>query len=122
LVGPAELVAEIAASSASLDWNDKLRIYRRAGVLEYLVWRTAEKQFNWLLLQDEEYRPNPPDSEGIIHSRAFPGLSLDVAALLAMNTSRVLDMLEASLRLPAHADFVEKLKKLSRSSSSASSQ
>src|SRR5438874_1650273 len=29
LSGPAELVAEVAASSASLDWNDKLRVYRR---------------------------------------------------------------------------------------------
>src|SRR5712664_4050159 len=50
LEGPAELVVEVAASSASLDWNAKLLVYRRSGVLEYLVWRTVENKFDWLLL------------------------------------------------------------------------
>ena len=47
-----------------------------------------------------------------MHSRIFPGLTLDVAALLAMDSARVLDVLEAKLRLPPHAEFVERLKKL----------
>jgi len=93
----AELVFEVAASSASLDWNAKLRVYRRAGVLEYLGWRTIESQVRWLLLQDEEYRPNPPDSKGSSTSRTFPGLSLDVRGLLALDTARVLHALEANL-------------------------
>src|SRR6266436_2858604 len=67
LEGPAELVVEIAASSASLDWNAKLLVYRRSGVLEYLVWRTVENKFDWLLLEDEDYRPNPPDAQGLMH-------------------------------------------------------
>ena len=105
-------MAEVAASSASLDWHDKRRVYRRAGVLEYLVWRTVEKQFDWFVLEEEEYRANPPDAQGLVHSRTFPGLTLDVPALLAMDTGRVLDVLEANLRLPPHAEFVERLKKL----------
>jgi Uma2 family endonuclease len=100
LKGPPELVAEVAASSASLDWNSKMRVYRRAGVLEYLVWRTMEQRFDWLLLEDEEYRPNRPDAQGLLHSRAFPGLSLDVRALLAVDSARVMDALETSLRRP----------------------
>jgi hypothetical protein len=44
LVGPPELVAEIAASSSSIDLHDKLRAYRRNGVKEYLVWRTTEEE------------------------------------------------------------------------------
>ncbi len=110
LAGPAELVVEVAASSASLDWHRKVRVYRRAGVLEYLVWRTVEQQFDWLLLEEDEYRPNPPDAHGIVHSRVFPGLDLDAAALLAMDTGRVLDALEAGLRSPAYAAFVARLK------------
>ncbi len=109
-VGPAELIVEVAASSASLDWHGKLLVYRRAGVLEYLVWRTMENKFDWLLLDDEDYRPNPPDAQGLMHSRTFPGLSLDVAALLALDAGRVLDTLEASLRTPAHEAFVGRLK------------
>jgi Uma2 family endonuclease len=42
LVGAPELVAEIAASSVSLDLGDKMDAYAMAGVREYLVWRTLE--------------------------------------------------------------------------------
>ena len=42
----------------------------------------------------------------------FLGWREDVPALLAMDTGRVLDVLEANLRLPPHAEFVERLKKL----------
>jgi Uma2 family endonuclease len=41
--GAPELIVEIAASSASYDLHDKLRVYRRNGVLEYLVWQAAEQ-------------------------------------------------------------------------------
>ncbi len=37
--GAPELVAEVAASTASFDLHKKFRVYRRAGVCEYLVWR-----------------------------------------------------------------------------------
>ena len=42
LDGAPELIAEIAASSASYDLHDKLRAYRRNGVREYLVWRVHD--------------------------------------------------------------------------------
>jgi len=62
----------------------------------------------------KKYRPNPPDPQGLIHSRAFPGLTLDVAALLALDTAKVMDALEADLRGPAHAAFVARLSDLSK--------
>src|SRR5262245_55052697 len=37
--GAPELVAEVAASSTSIDLNTKLRVYRRNQVQEYIVWR-----------------------------------------------------------------------------------
>src|SRR4051812_13988373 len=39
VVGAPELVAEVAASSASYDLDVKLNAYRRNGVREYIVWR-----------------------------------------------------------------------------------
>src|SRR2546428_2124451 len=50
LVGAPELIAEIAATSASLDLGDKREAYAIAGVREYLVWRTLEEGFDWLML------------------------------------------------------------------------
>ncbi|BAY19296.1 hypothetical protein NIES21_51560 [Anabaenopsis circularis NIES-21] len=37
--GAPELIVEIAASSASYDLHEKLKVYRRNQVQEYLVWR-----------------------------------------------------------------------------------
>lgn len=110
LDGPPEIIVEIAASSASIDLRDKFKAYRRAGVLEYLIWRTEEKKFDWLILETDQYQPNPPDAQGIIQSRVFPGLHLDASALLGMNSARVLDVLQAGLSSLAHATFAARLK------------
>jgi Uma2 family endonuclease len=93
LTGPPELIVEIAASSASIDLRDKLRAYCRNGVLEYLVWRIAERRLDWCCLEDEEYRPETPDAQGLLHSRVFPGLRLPVEALLAGEAAKVLEAL-----------------------------
>lgn len=110
LVGPPELALEICASSQSIDLGDKLTAYRRAGIPEYLVWRTVEKKFTWLTLGKDDYHDNTPDAQGIIRSQFFPGLWLDVSALLALNASKVLDALHLGLKSPAHKTFVARLR------------
>jgi len=108
LHGAPELVVEIAASSASLDLTDKLDVYQRAGVAEYLVWRTAEREFDWFRLEVEEFRPVQPDAHGILRSATFPGLDLDVQALLALNAAKVLATLQRGLKSKAHAKFTRR--------------
>ena len=85
--GAPELIVEIAASSAAYDLHDKLRAYRRNGVQEYLVWRVYEKQLDWFVLIEDEYRPLTPDNFGLIHSRVFPALRLAVEELLARDVA-----------------------------------
>ncbi|MFN0076979.1 MAG: Uma2 family endonuclease [Prosthecobacter sp.] len=94
LCGSPELVVEIAASTASIDLRDKLRVYRRLEVAEYLVWRTADQEIDWFVLEDGQYVKMKPDRHGKLRSRVFPGLVLDLAAALACDKARVL----ASLR------------------------
>ncbi len=108
--GAPELIVEIAASSATYDLHDKLRAYRRNGVQEYLVWRVYEKQFDWFVLVDDEYRPLTADAAGRLHRRVFPGLRLAVAALLAGDTARVLAALQTGVGTPEHAAFVERVR------------
>lgn len=95
LTGAPELIAEIAASIASLDLQEKLSVYRRCGVNEYLVWRTTENQFDWFVLENEEYRRQLPGGDGLLRSQVFAGLVLDVSALLARDGGRVLAALDA---------------------------
>ena len=109
LEGAPELVVEVAASSASIDMHDKLRVYRRNGVQEYVVWRICEQRIDWYELLDGEYRPVAPDGDGVIHSRVFPGLRLDAGALLKGDLACALAELERGVESPEHKRFVDRL-------------
>ena len=86
-------MVEVAASSASIDLRDKRRAYCRNGVREYLVWLVAEARLEWFCIEDDEYRLQLPDEDGMLQSRVFPGLRLPVASLLACDTAKVLEAL-----------------------------
>jgi len=109
--GAPELIVEIAASTVSIDFNQKLKVYRRNGVKEYLVWRVLDSEFDWFRLNAGEYIKVEPDSNGIIYSQVFPGLWLDKAALLAGNLAKVLEVLQQGLASQSHQDFVQQLAK-----------
>ena len=64
--------------------------YCRNGVREYLFWLVAEARLEWFCLEDDDYRPQLPDAQGVLHSRVFPGLRLPVAPLLTGDTAKVL--------------------------------
>src|SRR5437660_6009451 len=91
LHGPPELIVEIAASSVAIDLRDKLRVYRRAGVREYLIWRTEDKALDWLVLRDDEYHKQDPDSQNALHSAQFPGLTLAIDPLLGHDGAKLID-------------------------------
>jgi Uma2 family endonuclease len=88
--GAPPFIVEIAASSASYDLHDKLRVYERAGVLEYVVWRTVDEAIDWFRLRDGAFVRIESDAHGIIESTTFPGLRLHVAKLLAGDMAGVL--------------------------------
>ncbi len=85
-----ELVAEIAGSSRSRDVNQKTRAYERNGIREYIIWRTGDKAIDWYVLSDGHYVLKAPDAQGQIESDEFPGLVMDVPAMLAMDRRKVL--------------------------------
>jgi Uma2 family endonuclease len=96
LEGAPDLIVEVAASSASYDLHDKLESYRRAGVREYLVWRVLDRQFDWLCLRGTAYARLQPDDRGIITSEVFPGLRLNVPAILLGDLAAVIDTLASA--------------------------
>lgn len=102
--GAPQLVVEIAASCASYDLHDKIRVYRRNRVGEYVVWQVLEARIDWFRLRDAEYVRVEPDARGVIESRSFPGLRLNVAKMLAGDIAGVLAELDADSQLPRGAD------------------
>jgi Uma2 family endonuclease len=106
--GP-ELVAEVAASSASIDLNTKLRVYRRNGVREYVVWRVDDRAVDWFVLRGSQFDRLAPGSDGIYRSEVFPGLWLDATALAQFDLPALRRTLQQGIASPEHAAFVTRL-------------
>ncbi len=120
LIGAPELVVEVAASSASLDVREKLSSYRRAGVRQYIVWRTEDLAVDCWMLVNDEYQPVTPEADQMLRSGLFPGLWLDVRGLLAGDGSRVMDTLRRGLASQEHASFASALHQREAASESGS--
>ncbi len=95
--GAPELIAEIAASTVSIDLHDKLKVYRRNQVQEYIVWRVDDQELDWFRLVEGKYIQLIANEKGIISSEVFPGLWLDKQALLTGNLAKVLAILQQGL-------------------------
>jgi Uma2 family endonuclease len=109
LTGAPELVVEIAASSASYDLHQKLHVYRRHSVREYVVWRVLNKAIDWFVLREGSYQPLAPDANGLFKSLVFPGLWLDVPALLRNDLAAAVATANLGLASPEHAEVVARL-------------
>ncbi|CCQ49932.1 Uma2 family endonuclease [Crocosphaera watsonii] len=107
--GAPELIVEIAASTVSIDLHGKLKAYRRNQVQEYVVWRVDDNEIDWFRLKDEKYIKLQADENGIIKSEIYPGLWLDVTALLKGDLVKVLDVLKQGIETPAHTNFCQKI-------------
>ena len=110
LEGPPELVVEIAASTVSYDLHQKLHVYRRAGVLEYLVVRPEDAAVDWFVQRGGSFERLAPDERGVFTSTVFPGLALDVAALRRDDEAALHATLRAALGSSAHAAFVARMR------------
>lgn len=109
LEGPPELVAEVASSSVAYDLHQKLDVYRRHGVREYVVWRTLDNAIDWFVLRDGRYDRLSADEAGAYKSETFPGLWLDATAMLQGDLATVLKTLGEGMASQEHADFVQSM-------------
>jgi Uma2 family endonuclease len=113
--GPPELIVEIAASTVSIDLHDKFKVYRRNQVQEYIIWRVQDQEIDWFRLRDEEYIKLVPDDAGVIKSEFFPGLWLNIQALLAGDFPQLWAVVQAGINTIEHESFVEKMTEYSNS-------
>ena len=115
--GPPELVCEVAASSVSIDLHGKKNAYRRNHVREYLVWRVEDGVVDWFALRNGEYARLPGGSNGhpLLKSEVFPGLWLDVPALLRGDLPGLLAGVDRGAATAEHGAFVRRLRKARKS-------
>lgn len=116
LQGAPELLVEIAHSRRAIAMHGKRNDYERTGVLEYLVVCIEEQEVHWFHFPSGAMiRPN---RQGISRSQVFPGLWLDVAALLRLDSARLMEVLQQGLASRAHAAFVKRLQAARRRNAS----
>jgi hypothetical protein len=109
LKGAPELIAEVCLSRTAYDLHQKLDLYERAGVREYIAVLLYEREVRWHRLTDKGYELLPAGADGIHRSVVFPGLWLDAQALLASDMARVLAVLQDGLKTREHGDFMASL-------------
>ena len=111
LEGSPELIVEISSSTASYDLHDKLEIYEKKGVQEYIVWRVLDEQIDWFALENGKYERLAPNKQEIVESKVFSGLRLNIQAILEDNLQKVLSDLQKGLQSKKYQDFAAQLSK-----------
>ena len=106
--GAPELLAEIAHSTRAIALHQKRDDYQRAGVIEYVVLCIEEREFHWFHFPSGEMLK--PNRRGVCRSRVFPGLWVDVPALLERDTNRLIATVRRGLASREHTSFVRRLR------------
>ena len=107
--GAPELAVEISHTTFSKDAGEKLRLYERSGVMEYIVVRPDHREIIWRQLVDGKYRVTAPDADGVFRSNVFPGLWLNPEHIWADESRATIELIDRGTSTPEHAAFVERL-------------
>jgi Uma2 family endonuclease len=110
LEGPPDFIAEVSASTVSIGLHGKLRAYEKSGVREYVVWRVLDEAIDWFVLEDGKFLPLAADESGVYRSRTFPGLWLNVPALLQRDAQGLWATLDAGMGTEEYREFAARVK------------
>ncbi len=116
--GAPELVAEVSATTVSIDLHAKRNAYRRNGVREYVVWRVFDEEIDWFVLRAGKYARLALAPEGCYKSEILPGLWLDAAALIRGDMSTAARVAQQGLASTEHPEFVARLNQTAAQTSS----
>jgi len=114
IVGGPEFIVEVAATSVSYDLTDKLEVYLRNNVREYLVWRVFDQEIDWFVLRSGKYERLALSPDGFFKSEILPGLWLDTAALIRGDMATVAGVAQRGLASAEHIDFLNRLQAAGR--------
>ncbi len=108
--GAPELAAEVCITSTEIDFGHKLALYQRSGVREYITVEQLPARLMWRSLQpDGSYAPLEPDADGVLRSRVFPGLWLDLQAFWSNDGIGLERVLREGLASAEHREFMKSL-------------
>lgn len=74
---------------------------------EYIIWRVYDQAIDWFAWEEGDYVGFEADRNGVIESRFFGGLRLNVEAMLADDLQKVLADLQKGLQSKKHKEFLK---------------
>jgi Uma2 family endonuclease len=107
IVGAPELVVEVASATESYDLHLKLKDYERSGVREYVVVVLRQQRVLWFVNRGGRFEAVDVGADQLYRSETFPGLWLDPAALLRLDSKALRAALAQGLSTPEHQEFVQ---------------
>ena len=96
------------------DLHEKKAVYERNLVQEYFVWRVLDSKIQWFALEAGAYVELIPRADGVVCSRVFPGLWLDIQALLAGDNMKASHMVDKGTKSAEYRAFVKRLRETGR--------
>lgn len=112
--GTPELVVEVGQTTHSKDAGEKLRLYEREGVREYITVRPQRRQITWRASVRRKFTEILPAKNGFYRSRVFPGLWLDPAAFWNQDLPGLAAAVQAGVATLDHARFIQTLARRGR--------
>jgi Uma2 family endonuclease len=109
LVGPPELIIEVADTTKTKDRVEKLAQYDRAEVAEYVILALRPDLIYAYVRGPVGLQPVAIDRDAVYRSTTFPGVWLDIQALLKDDSAMVIATVQRGLASPEHAEFVARL-------------
>ena len=107
--GAPEFAFEIAASSAAYDLHDKLDVYQRNAVQEYVVLSVYDQGVHWFVRHDGAFRRIAANEEGVFKSELLSGFWFDAEAFWREDWAQVLGTLQAGMNSAEYATFKQSL-------------
>jgi Uma2 family endonuclease len=108
------LIIEVAASSAAYDLHQKLHVYRRNGIQEYLVLIAHEQETRWYRWHEGTYIQLRPNDDGILRSQILQGLWFHSERFWQGDLAGLFAILQQGLASADHQAFTQRNAKPTR--------
>ncbi|MDB5337973.1 MAG: hypothetical protein JWN70_3592 [Planctomycetaceae bacterium] len=106
--GPPNFVLDVFDSDEMTEYESRRTIFERFGVVEYVAVENAEHPIlHWNRHDGTRFETAHPDAQGVIKSKALPGLWIPVKALTARDWWLILATIERGVTRRGHHEHQE---------------
>lgn len=104
--GPPNFVFDVFQDDQKEEYNFRKECFEKSGVIEYVVWFNSSKLPIWNRLIDGRYKKIKEDEEGMIKSKALPGMWVPLEAFKNRDWWTIMATISRGITRRGHRDFM----------------